>query len=198
VFSDEWKLKGNIVRSLIKNKLRRNERIYARKCDIIEVDVHAKNTFLNQNHIQGEDKSRIKLGLRYDNELVCLMTFAKPRFNSDYDWELSRFCSKLEYNVIGGFSRLLKYFRSQWTGSIVSYADRRYSMGNVYMVNGFELIRINSPGYYYVDGNYNKRYNRMGFQKKLIGAVGKTEYERARELGFNKIYDCGTLAYGLG
>jgi transposase len=198
VFSDEWKLKGNIVRGMIRNKLGLNEKVYARKCDIIEVGVHEKNTFLNENHIQGEDKSRIKLGLEYDGELVCLMTFTKSRFNSDYDWELSRFCSKLGYNVIGGFSRLLKYFRSQWPGSIVSYADRRYSMGNVYVVNGFKLIRINSPGYYYVDGNYNKRYNRLGFQKKLIGAVGKTEYERARELGFNKIYDCGTLAYGLG
>lgn len=197
VFSDEWKLKRNIIESLIKNKLKLNEKIYARKCNIIEVSVNEKNTFLNRNHIQGEDKSRIKLGLQYDMELVCVMTFTKSRFNSSYEWELSRFCSKLGVNVVGGFSKLLNYFRNQWKGSIISYADRRFSMGNVYLVNGFSLIRVNSPGYYYVDKNYNKRYNRMLFQKKLTGAVDKTEYERARELGFNKIYDCGTLTYGL-
>jgi transposase len=196
VFSDEWNLKGNIVRGMIRNKLGLNEKIYARKCQIVEVDVHEKNKFLNENHIQGEDKSRIKLGLEYDGELMCIMTFCKSRFNRDYEWELSRFCSKLGFNVIGGFSRLLGNFRNDYEGSIVSYADRRYSMGKVYLVNGFKLIRVNSPGYYYVDKNYNRRYNRMGFQKKLIGAVG-TEYERARELGFSKIYDCGTLAYGL-
>ena len=81
--------------------------------------------------------------------------------------------------------------------AIVSYADRRYSNGNVYSKNKFEVIRINSPSYYYVDKNYMKRYNRMMFQKKLIGAYDCTEYEKAKEMGFNKIYDCGTICYGL-
>jgi len=197
LFSDEWLLKKDIVKSLIGSKLEYNNKIYARKCEVVEIDTHMKNIFLNQCHVQGEDKSKVKLGLVYDGELISVMTFCKARFNKDYEWELSRFCTKLKYNVVGGFSKLLSYFRSNYSGSIVSYADRRYSDGGVYSKNGFQLLHVNSPSYYYVDKNYLERHNRMKFQKKYIGAYDCTEYEKAREMGFNKIFDCGTLAYGL-
>jgi transposase len=82
IFSDEWNYRQAIVKSILKSKLGINERIYARKCSIVEVDIDSKNKFLNDNHIQGEDKSSIKLGLEYEGVLVCLMTFNKSRFNS--------------------------------------------------------------------------------------------------------------------
>lgn len=137
------------------------------------------------------------MGLTYNNELVCVMTFCKSRFNSSYEWELSRFSAKQGINVVGGFSKLLKWFREQYGGNIVSYADRRYSNGNVYLKNGFNIVRTNSPSYYYVDKNCLKRFNRMMFQKKLIGAYDCTEYDKAREMGYNKIFDCGTICFGL-
>lgn len=196
-YSDEWLYKQNIVKSIISSKLNLNEKIYARKCKKIIIDTHQKNQFLNQNHIQGEDKSKIKIGLTYEDELVCVMTFCKSRFNRNYEWELSRFSNKMGINVIGGFSRLLNWFRKDYDGNIVSYADKRYSNGNVYYKNGFENIRVNGPSYYYIDKNCNKRYNRMLFQKKLIGAYDCTEYEKARQMGYNKIYDCGTICFGL-
>lgn len=197
IFSDEWNLKGNIVKSIISSKLNLNSRIYARDCEKIIVSIEEKNLFLTENHIQGQDKSKIKLGLRHNNELVSVMTFCKSRFNSQYEWELSRFSTKSGINVIGGFSRLLKWFREQYEGGIVSYADRRYSNGNVYFKNGFTLIRVNEPSYYYVDKNCLERFNRMRFQRKYIGAYDCTEYEKAREMGYNKIFDCGTLTFGL-
>ena len=115
----------------------------------------------------------------------------------EYDWELTRFCVKGDISVVGGFSKLLKAFRYNHLGSIISYADRRYSNGNVYYTNGFQLIGVNRPSYYYVDKNCLRRYHRMRFQKKYIGAYDCTEYEKARELGYEKIFDCGTLAFGL-
>lgn len=69
---------------------------------------------------------------------------------------------------------------------------------NVYNTNSFELIGINKPSYYYVDKNFLRRVNRMKFQKKHIGAYDCTEYEKAREMGYEKIWDCGTLAFGYG
>jgi predicted transcriptional regulator len=196
-YSDEWLYKQEIVKSIISSKLNLNKKIYARKCKKIILDTYTKNTFLNQNHIQGEDKSKVKLGLLYDNELVCIMTFTNSRFNKNYVWELSRFSNKIGINVVGGFSKLLKWFRENYDGNIVSYADKRYSNGKVYITNGFDLIKVNSPSYYYVDKNCNKRYNRMRFQKKIIGAYNCTEYEKARELGYNKIFDCGSICFGL-
>lgn len=197
IFSDEWLLRKDIVSSILQSKLNRNQTIYARECEKVILTTEQKNTFLNQNHIQGEDRSKIKLGLMHQNKLVCVMTFCSSRFNSDYEWELSRFSNQIGINVVGGFSRLLKWFRQDHSGSIVSYADRRYSTGQVYLKNGFELIRANSPSYYYVDKNCLERFNRMKFQKKLIGATDCTEYEKARQMGYNKIFDCGTLTFGL-
>lgn len=196
-YSDEWNFKSNILKNIIQSKLGLNEKVYARKCNITEVDTYTKNSFLNEYHIQGEDKSSIKLGLIHNEELVCIMTFAKSRFNKFYDWELTRFCVKGGISVIGGFSKLLKAFMEVYKGSIISYADRRYSNGNVYSKNGFTLIGVNKPSYYYVDKNFIRRVNRMKFQKKYIGAYECTEYEKAREMGFEKIWDCGTLAYGF-
>jgi hypothetical protein len=187
----------DIVENIIKSKLGLNDKIYARKCSVVSIDTQYKNYFLNEYHMQGEDKSSVKLGLEYSGDIVAIMTFAKSRFNKGYNWELTRFCVKGGISVVGGFSRLLKAFRVSYNGSIVSYADRRYSNGNVYNTNGFELIGTNKPSYYYVDKNYLRRYHRMRFQKKYIGAYDCTEYEKARELGYEKIFDCGTLAFGL-
>jgi hypothetical protein len=197
IFSDEWNYKPDIVKSILKSKFGINDRIYARNCSISTIGGDIKNSFLNNNHIQGEDKSSIKLGLINNDELVCVMTLNKSRFNKSYDWELVRFCNKRDLNVIGGFSKLLTEFRRMYSGSIVSYADRRWSDGGVYTKNGFDLIRINRPAYFYVDKNYLVRHNRMKFQKKLIGAYDCTEYEKAREMGFNRIFDCGSYTFGL-
>lgn len=196
-YSDEWKFKKEIVQSIIKSKLGLNEKIYARKCIVKEIDTNLKNSFLNQNHIQGEDKSKIKLGLFHNDGLVAVMTFCNSRFNSNFKWELSRFSCLKGFTIVGGFSKLLKFFTANNIGGIVSYADRRISNGNVYYKNGFKLIRVNKPSYFYVDKNYLQRYNRMKFQKKNIGAYNCTEYEKAREMGFEKIWDCGTLCFGL-
>ena len=197
-YSDEWLNKPEIVKSIIDSKLGLNNTVYARQCDKVILSPYEKNIFLNENHIQGEDKSKVKLGLVYNGELVCLMTFGQSRFNSKYDWELVRFCNRRGLNVVGGFSRLLKWFRSSYEGSVVSYADRRYSRGEVYLRNGFELVRVNGPSYYYVGPGYNERFNRMKFQKKLLGSYDGTEYERAVAMGYRRIYDCGSLCFGLG
>jgi len=110
-YSDEWKFKQSIVENIIKSKLGLNDKIYARKCSVVSIDTQYKNHFLNEYHMQGEDKSSVKLGLEYNDDIVAIMTFAKSRFNKGYNWELTRFCVKGGISVVGGFSRLLKAFR---------------------------------------------------------------------------------------
>jgi transposase-like protein len=179
IFSDEWNYKKEIVKSIIKSKLNLNEKIYARNCKIISVDYKIKNEFLDQNNIQGRDTSLIKIGLEYNNRLVAIMTFNKIKKVNFYEWEIVRFCSLKEINVVGGFSKLLDHFKNNYFTSILVSVDRRYSKGDVFFKSGFKLLREEEPNYAYVDKNYLTRFN------------------EDNKLNCNKIYDCGNLIFGL-
>jgi hypothetical protein len=200
LYEDEWKNKRPLVESMIRSRLGLNEhKIYARQCTIREIDLETKNTFLNQNHMQGQDSSSIKLGLYHNETLVAIMTFIKQKFGKDCDWELNRFATLSNHTVIGGFSKLLKYATNNHvSGVIISYADRRYSQGNVYEKNGFVLKRVSDPGYYYLPKACDKRLNRLqGTKQNLekLGGVGNTEFEMATSIGWKRIYDCGVKTY---
>ena len=106
--------------------------------------------FLDENHLQGACTSKINLGLFYNDELVEVMTFSKPRFNKNYDYELLRLCSKKYISVIGGASKLFKYFITNHSGcSVISYANRRFSNGNIYRQLGFKELKASNPNYFY-------------------------------------------------
>ena len=69
-----------------------------------------------KNHIQGYTLSSLKLGLFYNNELVSVMLLNKLRNsmnknNIDNSWDLIRFASSINMLVIGGFGKLLAYFK---------------------------------------------------------------------------------------
>jgi len=201
IFEDEWLNKQEIVKSRLKAILGLNdEKVYARKCVIKELDSKTKNKFLEKYHLQGQDRSKVKLGLFYEKELIGVMTFGKPRFNKNYKWELIRFASKLQ--IVGGASKLLKYFERNYNPkNIVSYADRRYSKGNVYKKLGFNFLRNSESNYCWIKG-YNKlpRYQCQKHKlEKLLGRenfdINLSENENMLLNGFNKIYDCGNVVF---
>lgn len=126
IFGYQWINKQEIIKEKLKAILGvEQEKVYARKCIVKEISVKEKNEFLNKYHIQGEDKSVLKFGLFYNDELVAVMTFGYPRFNNEYDWELIRYATSK--HIIGGAGKLLAYFRNHYTGSIITYADRCWS-----------------------------------------------------------------------
>ena len=193
----------DIWTSMIKNKLGLNTKIYARKCLVKEVSSQEARKFLEDNHLQGYANSKIRLGLYYNEELVSLMTFSKPRYTKNYDWELVRFCTLKGYNVVGGASKLLSSFRSNYKGSIISYANRRWSNGDLYRRLGFKEINRTSPGYYYFKENEMILYTRDKFQKHKLKDLLETfderltEEENMFENDYRKIYDCGNLVFVL-
>jgi hypothetical protein len=203
-FEDELLFKFDIVKSIIQQKLKIcNNRIYARKCQIKNVDVFEKNDFLNHNHIQGEDQSKIKLGLYYDNELVSLMTFGSPRYNKKVEYELIRFCNKKFTNVVGGASKLFNYFIKMYNpNNIISYADKRISNGHLYHTLKFNYSHDSDPRYFYFPKrNPLQRMHRSNFTKDKIknkfpdADLNKTEKEIMLSLGYLRIWDCGTKVY---
>jgi hypothetical protein len=203
-FEDEILYKKDIVLSIIKQKLKiNNNKIYARKCTIKEIECSEKNDFLQENHIQGKDQSKIKLGLFYENDLQSVMTFGHPRYNDKVQWELIRFCNKRNVNVVGAASKLLKYFIKKYNPeSIISYADRRISDGNLYEKIGFSFSHCSDPRYFYFPKkNPLDRLHRSNFTKSKIKIkfpnvdLSKTEKDIMKELEYGRIWDCGTKVY---
>jgi len=158
----EWIEKKDIWISIIKNKFKSNKRIFARKCVIKEIDTKTAKDFIDNNHLQGYSNSSIKIGLYYnDDEIVSVMTFGRSRFNED-SLELIRYSTKREINVVGGASKLFKYFIRKYSPKkIISYADLRYSKGNLYEMLGFQKISETQDYGYLKCGIFYSRYKVM-------------------------------------
>ena len=198
IFEYEWDKSKDRIVSQLNNILGINQiKIYARKCVIKEVSNSEKDTFLEKNHLQGCDKSSIKLGLYYNNELVSIMTFTKPRFNKKYKWELSRFCSKAGTNVIGGASKLFKYFITNYKPeNIISYSNIAHTRGRIYNLLGFKLDHISEPNYVWCKGN--SILSRYKCQKHKLLENGYNGYSESTIMHNNKyfkIFDCGNKVW---
>lgn len=198
IWSDDWKNKKEIWKSRLSNLLKRSYLIiYARKCYIQEITSSQKGEFLRLNHLQGNDCAKIKLGLFFNHNLIAVMTFCKSRYNKSVEWELSRFAVKMNWSIPGGFSKLLKYFRTKFSGSIISYSDNSYSDGNVYLKNGFIQKNI-STNYWYVDSKKEVRLHRSAFMKKKIAPDDlRSEQEILRSRSIFKIYGAGIVTWIL-
>jgi hypothetical protein len=198
IWEDDWIYRSDIIKSQISNILSKNLKIWARKCEIFIVDKKISKEFLNENHIQGNINSVIKLGLFYNNELISLMTFDRFEGRKKMEeggWNLSRFCNKLNTSVIGGASKLLKYFIKNYNPvRIISYADKDWSIGSLYYKLGFDLVNDSLPDYkYLVDG---KRTHKSNFKKSKI-ECGITESEYVKSIKVSKIWDCGKLKFEI-
>ena len=198
IFEYEWMNNKYQIINQLNNLFGINEnKIYARKCIIKEVNNNDKTFFLKENHMQGDDVSSIKLGLYYNDELVSLMTFCKPRFNKKYQYELSRFCGKSNCNVVGGASKLFKYFIDNYNPkSIISYSNIAHTRGNLYSRLGMTLQGISEPNYVWC--NNNSILTRYQCQKhKLIkqGYKGISEVDIMNNRGYYRIYDCGNKVW---
>lgn len=202
IFENEWISKQSIVQSIIRSKLGLLQtKIFARRCKIEQVDSLAKKAFLEENHLQGNDNSQFAIALKYEGDIVAMMTFGRRQITKKVTFELIRFCCKLNTSVVGAASKLLKFFTiNQQVESITTYADKRYCFdGSFYNSLGFKLIRSSELNYWWTD---TKRVmHRANFQKhKLVegGAdASLTEREIMMKRGWRRIWDCGHFVFEL-
>jgi hypothetical protein len=200
IWEDDWVYKNDIVKSQIMNWLGlTSNKIYARKCDVRVInDPKIVRKFLNDNHIQGYVISVFKLGLYHNDYLVGMMIFDHNEGRKkmcDDEWNLARFCNKLGTNVIGGASKLMKYFIVHYRPSrIISYADRDWSSGALYYKLGFNLVSTSKPDYKYVVGSlrvHKSRYKKNNLNTKL------TEKQEMWKRNISRIYDCGKMKFEI-
>lgn len=218
IFEDEWEFKKDVVKSKIKHIINANfgiKKIHARKCVIKEIDNSLKNEFLNNNHIQGKDRSNVNLGAFFEESLVSVITFDNIRQmniknNNKKIYELKRFCVNINYSVPGVADKLLKHFIKKYNPKkIISFADRRWTINkdnNLYIKLGFKLTNILGPDYSYYNPKIHrhKRLHKFAFGKNSLKKKypkiydeNKTEWQMMQELGFDRIWDCGKFKYEL-
>lgn len=203
IFGHQWILKQDIIKSMLSSKLNKNNKIYARKCNIKLVSSKDKKLFLDKTHLQGNCNTSINIGLYYDDSLVSIVCFNKSRFDKKYDWEITRYSSDLFTTVVGGFSKLLNYFINNYAPkNIISYADRCFGTGDLYTKNNFKLVDVTKPNYYYFKDGLNI-YSRQVFQKhKLRDKLDNfdpllTEVVNMYNNGYLRFWDCGNYKFLL-
>jgi len=198
IWEDDWN--DNIKRMIIKSRLTavlgKSNKLFARKCQIKNINHNDAKEFFCNNHLQGYTNSKIKIGLYFEHKLVSLMTFSLKKTK----WELSRFANLKEYSVIGAFSKLLSYFIKNYKPTnLFTYADLDWSdfKNNVYEKNNFKFLTETVPSYFWVDGG--KRIHRLNYSKQKLINLGfdkdKTEIEIMHSLKKYRIWNCGNLKY---
>lgn len=203
VFEDEYINNRDIVLSKIKHlfKLDKLSRIMARKCSVKPIEKSDAEVFLNSNHIQGFVNSSIYLGAYHDNNLVAVMSFIKEPNNN---WNLARFASDNKHVCCGIGGKLFKYFTRNYTfNTVKSFADKRWTYDikkNIYLELGFRQEKNMMPEYRYIKNGEKIRHHKFGFRKeKLHKKYGlpltMTETEMVKELGYDRIWDCGLIKY---
>lgn len=206
IFPSEWQHKKEIVESRINIKETHDQskikKIHARECKAYIISPKQSSEFINQHHIQGSSGARIHLGLFHLMQLVCVMTFGKPRFNKHYEWELIRLVTKKNTIVNGGASKLFKYFIRHYNPkNIISYCDKRWNNGTVYEKIGMKLEHVSTPCYWYIepDGNITHRshFQRHRLEKifKQTFDIKMTEIEIMTKMGYKRWFDQGCKVF---
>lgn len=197
IFEYEWKVKSDKLKDYIQDLLGiGTKKYYARTCQVWEIQGGESLRFLDRNHLQGADRAAVKLGLYYKGHLVSVMTFAKPRFNKKFEWELSRFASVKQTRVLGGASKLFEYFIKHYNPkSIITYSDFAKMSGNLYLTLGFKYRELANPNYVWIQGD--EVLTRYKCQKKVLERKGYSGTEKSimQGRGFTKLYDSGNMVF---
>lgn len=200
-WENEVDSKFNIIKSMISSKLGGSEKVHGRNTKLITPTKQEVKEFLDVNHLQGDLPYKKAYGLVLEGQLVSLMTFGKPRYNKQYEWEILRYTTKLGFTVVGGASKLFSAFIKDCSPkSIITYADRRYSEGEVYEKLGLQFSHNSRPNYFYAKGSTSiPRY--MAQKHKLPKLLGDkfnphlSETQNMLNNGYVKVWDCGNKVF---
>lgn len=200
IWEDDWELRQSIVKRKLLSllKVSEEEKIYARKCEIGVPSHQEKVTFYEYNHLEGDGAGSISYGLRYSGKYVAMITFMDL---GNGVFNLNRYATSMQ--VPGGFSKLLKHFTSShpWV-RIETFSDLCWSVGDLYLKNGFKLKTINPPTFHGVEGI--RRINRWNYtmeklQKRFpdLHSQGLNKFEIMDRAKILRIWDCGNLKFEL-
>lgn len=210
IFGYQWTNRPEVIKSMLKHLLGKDDNVYfARNTIVKEVSDADSKRFLDANHLQGYTTSKVRLGIYQNDELISLMTFSKQRgglgFMNDDAWELTRFCTKLNSRCVGGASKLFKQFIKKINPiKVISFSSIDSTKGNVYQQLGFRPISNVNPGYVWVNLKTDYWYTRVACQKSNLRKLfhddsididNLTEAQIMESRGFVKVYNSGLIKW---
>ena len=164
VWEYEWNNERQrpILENIIKNALGINEnKIYARKCTIIEKPSKEMKDFFNKNNIQGFRPGKFSICLEYEGEIIMAYQMGACFFGKGkYQWEVIRGATKLGTTVVGGASKIWKYFIKKYNpNNCVYYIDYNYFNGNSlpYLNLKYLKTQISFKNYFVNEGKVKNR-----------------------------------------
>lgn len=192
-----------IMQSMILHKLGTTKmKIGARTLYVRKITSSEASSFLKIYHLQGSGAGcGVAYGLVDSQGIIkAVMTFAKSRYSTRYQWELIRYATQSFTAITGGASKLLKFFEKEHKPtSLISYSDIRTGTGEVYSKLGFNLCHESKPNYFYFKGsNPTKLMSRVVFQKhklqKLLPIFDPSinEFSNMVNNGYDRVWDCGS------
>ena len=192
----DWMDRAKIL-DIVRAKLHLcSHRVAARQCTVHELSTAEARQFINAVHIQGYTPAKVKLGLKYEDQLIMVMTFGEPRFNNRCDWELIRLATAADWQCVGGRSKLLSYFRRNYDCNrllcytnlnISSTTEGEYVPNYGLWVKGQSTVNSNT-----ILRRGASRF--VGDPNFVKYPYGKFSNDKIMELeGWVKVYDCGSM-----
>lgn len=180
------------------------DKIYARKCEVREVEINDVKPFIELNHRSGTKATgNIAFGLFYKGKLVQTATFSKERFVKDEGkshYELIRMCSKEGTKVVGGASKLLKAFiNSDYKPNrIKTFVDYSKGQGKVYEKMGMKYKGLANLNGLYANIDTGEAYKVTACTskfKKEYEKLGMTQQQYMNSKRFYRINDAGNKIF---
>lgn len=183
IFEKDWIEKKNKILNFIRDLFVPQQKIFARNTIINTISNEEAKSFCEKYHLGGFGINIKKnIGLFFNNELISVMSFSKPRFtkSKNNDWEINRFCTKSGVSIIGGASKLFSYFlKTENPSSVITYSDCNYFSGNVYKNLGFTFLNFTSTPYYWFKNKTS--VSREKAQPKILKEKYPEVYKKASE-----------------
>jgi hypothetical protein len=128
----DYILKKDVYNRFLIDLILPRKRIFARKCEIKVISIQQAREFCEYYHVNGFRSGKDKLGLFYNNELICVAIFAK--YKNDY--ECIRLCYKTGVDVIGGWAKIQKHFGKKF----LHYVNLKFFPGENKTGIGYRFI----------------------------------------------------------
>lgn len=187
IWEHEWLSDQEKIKIFIRSLFVKRKRIRASKCEIKLIPSIQMFHFAEKYHLLGSTSAPLKLGLYYKNELVSALGLFKSK---DDTWDLKRYIVG-EYQVMGGFEKLFKYFIEQYKPKkIITFVENSKFLGTVNFRNGFVLDKELPPDFFWVinDKRVDKRTAWRNFREE---GMSTAEYQAFMMTFALKCYDAG-------